>query len=1767
MIIPEAGYTGSSNKNDFEWISSNQNPRIKNVGYLFTGFIRKPTVQTKYFGYFSDLIGAGEPPPNFDSRFLITTPTRRFWAGGVDITKELKEIPMGSPLGANVLIGAYNLGNYTYESGVIPSFIHEVCHPLRDQLNKKYNFYQSFYPYGNAQSPWGHLFTNTTIFADFQMKGDPPEINPNLPKKLADSDYFSAINQVSPSLTSTEYHQLFGINAIPCARGFGCNVSAPTQINYPYYECPSDKTQSPQFAEAEIRWTPGMIYLDKDSGIFHAKIGGGFYNNNPIPSFFDSHFYVASPDFCLPQSRLTNVYNNISCPAYLFERGFGGMKGSNGLLPDYVASALAGFGPLGLGGNGQGGYVDGLGAGVQAINENFWFWYFIYRENAENFPFEADNPDIEGQTTKSKTTTINHPDGSVTERTVTSTRGGIPSVQILNPKIANSDWYWKHRNCPEYPSALPWSFGGAIFAYPDSFFEVPYYSSIGKFGFYGTRFLNGKGTLLTEENISPSFTGCSEENNPLLYYQGGNNSYSTYDKLLKIAKNQELYSNFYMGNQGLMIAINYDIITGSPDWNHKHSGSERLAFFEVEGVKAAYQACYDFYAKKLNYAGGHPSGFKGFWLDLNRVPSTSELMSLGQDGYSFSNINDIDSLSGLSYLEDDILSNSLYEENLGPYERLNEKFLGENAKQFSNAVRLEITGSGLQAGTYKLDKNFYSGLKDRQLNVLRARGYASNLIDNPIDLFPLNKITYSYEDSSLFTGDKSGNISKGVLINGFNSTFKNVPTINRRYFYGAYANQGDSSAASPTSVASIIPNEFKNHPEDGAGGLYPKNPFLAEESFKPDYLVKPFPISGWVGLIGNSFSDSNLFNIQEGNLGGKAAAYLLGYNGVGKLKGKYSCFSPIFVQQPTDIICKIGQAPQLRCLAVDYHTIPEDKIKNGRWPEINYWVDKLKLNSNTFYEDDLFEGSSISSINEGKKDELFSGYNFSKKKFLYPLGYKWGRIKKNDLSEVNRFSLGELSGVEWSNSTGNWCCAEGDKETCTIIHPFECVPPLTGSTINLTPGEAYPNMEFIQGVKKESWTNHLGQTQPADDEFYYFCLTSGRFGMRRSEKSRLIIDNSLKFDISVKNPSPSNFTPTLQFVGRGQQAVDVPAKNQITNFFGFQPNDLAVKEEIIADRRTPNALGCLPSWKPCCSTPKLRTLGTNGYSSFNVTWSPPAVLDLPALNSIYGYPLPFGGLVSFEKTLTQQEGEILYGTYPLPQASNGDYIGNYKGVTITLSLGDGLWVEHWSAREPGWATDNTSFGGIPFKAGDIVSALYPPSEGGSRWRKYPIETKDQSYGKGHWQYSNNLGLIRPTDYKYFKGLADEKSQQKKLYNKSGRPYFSLASNTKDVPKLWQNIATSTRNYPGKGCGYFSSSLGRHMAYFIEGFDSFYLLCGNKKKEFVKNLSFAAAGLRVGNAGFQYSFLGQPNSSYLTRQSLYGPYAYMWKFNRHNRDRNGNGMPLGMYSYATDGPYSMMYDLPAVYGLYSFDASKAKTKNHNRKKINTIKDIKRIIWEEDKAFPIKFEFNSNDDEHGTQWCGVPNGSSSWRCNGDTPATGQDGQPYNGTPVWFCKYTSYATELANSPDLSIYTCNDEQLSKGACFHPCLSLRYDQGILPGGKNLDFFGVGSNPPNANSSSKELNIGKSPKQPDKISSNANYYFDKDANGKMVLGPVLTPWANSLRGLVSQDKYKNYLSIDPQYGGGCDHCNYITPTAWLGTAQKVYGNTNHFKRLIDVFMM
>lgn len=1643
--------------------------------FISTGFVTGKAEPLEYLA-----VAGGNPNGIFNGTVRMTTPVR---TGGYGLTFT-KDPPLPDLSNADIISYTY-IPSYLYgKSGVAaqyfsgtfgtPSaFIYETCHGVRNHGSALQNFYNAPYRYGFFET-WGENKTRTVL--DQNLVATTDENNrPIIKRTLVDPDR-SVIDSFGGSLKVTleEYHQLNGIVSVNCGTKppEQCSIGPGSlqHFQYFYYDCPSDiDAKSPSWQEAEVKWVPGNGITYKGDLLQPTFLfGGRLYNNSAIPTSMDLYGNFLMEDVCEANSPKM-VYNTTLCPALVYETDVSFLKGDNGLMTSFVANAIAGFGPLGLGGNGKGG-IDGYGAGAQANgSEDWWFWHFVYEENADTFPFSNGS------------FSSNSRIGKVND-----------AVPAFNSSIAWESWYWQHRLCPDYPKFLPWTFGANIFAAPETYFEVPYYSAIGKFGFYGMRFLNSHGSLLEASNRTFS-SGCDDANNPIDNTLKGIEGDDIYDRLIVTSSLQKKYNDFFAGNKGLFLALNYDFLIQDPKYSSLSSSTQ-----------GTLKKLHDILWKECGYSGLNQPNLLSAWIydypvllqdeedsdragyiDINLtgvVESDGHFIN-GHTGYNRINVPD-------SYLyTNDLYNNTFWGQSELTYQD------SDFIRKYSQYIVMDTNGSW-NTGSYHF-------MAEKQAYISHKRALGHEVNGYPVDLFPLGRIYYST--------DAADDYKKAGWATGYYSE-KTEPPVPRRYFEGYYSNSsGVQTFPILQGLDTFFPSDSPTI-NDGSGmgfnaGFY-RNINVGKMNPKRSYVPPTGGQQTLTQIITKVTRDFSGLNI-------------LGYNEIGLLDNNFSCFNPIFIQQPVDVICKIGQTPTFRALAVDYHTLPEDKL-DGRWPEIDYWAKKLKLYDNAG-------------------------------KLLYPLSYKWGRMSTGLLANYN---LGNLSGVQWANKTGDWCSLEPDGHpNFTLIHPKLCHPVLTGRNYDPIPGSDHDFAKFVKGA-----------IAGEDDSYFYFCVTSGRFGLRRSEPARLILDRALMLDMAFRIPSARPTNPQVVFYSA--DGNNNPVKISLSaqgdaGFWGILPDANAIPETFLMERRTPNAVGCLPSWGVCCSDNKKRGLGMVGYDGWTVTWVPPTIQDIPLLQVNWGRIIPYGGLKSFSMAnpLTQEQGDALYGRTHLPKSLTGKFMGEYSGIPFDIFLDGSTKVSHWSVEESAYVTDDKEQG-LTFGTGDPISMLYPPSEGGDRHSAFPTSTIDQRYGKGQWQFSNNLGLVKRIGYQDL--ILNDGSLKTKWNGLTANQqtiikYGAKSPNQKTIPdSLMGAIKVSSFDaLGGLDGGWRKSSVGRFMAYFVEGFSSFYSLCGNKKKEFIKNYNFLSAGLRAGNAGFQYAWIGQPNSSYLTRQTMTGPYAYFWRFNRNNRDKNGNGMPLGMYSYSTKGPYSMMYDLPAVYGLYL----KSPRTSRNQTLIQEIVRIKQEAGQSSTQINVgspyaqwvaTSEFNysdaAGDDFPGslpntTTWCGVPFKNGGSMCSGV--------EPVGNTDPRFCEYPNDVLEIANNPDRTIYQTPIDGIRKNVCFPPCLSLRYDQGIIPGGKNLTLFGD----------------YYSLEGPRVILSDASYNGYGESKNK--LGPTWTPWAQKLQDMLP-DPLKldlaKYQSINPCVGGGSDHCNYVTPTVWLGSTQRAFTNVSYVCNLTNNFI-
>jgi hypothetical protein len=282
------------------------------------------------------------------------------------------------------------------------------------------------------------------------------------------------------------------------------------------------------------------------------------------------------------------------------------------------------------------------------------------------------------------------------------------------------------------------------------------------------------------------------------------------------------------------------------------------------------------------------------------------------------------------------------------------------------------------------------------------------------------------------------------------------------------------------------------------------------------------------------------------------------------------------------------------------------------------------------------------------------------------------------------------------------------------------------------------------------------------------------------------------------------------------------------------------------------------------------------------------------------------------------------------------------------------------------------------------------------------------------------------------------------------------------------------------------------------------------------------GLRQTNSAIQYFWLGQPNNVYLERRPMYGPYAYQWRVRRHNRDRNGNGISEGFYSMGWDSRYSLLYDAPAVYGLYV----KKKASQSYQVRANNVTAMRK------ERFPNGIDYAT----FRSAWFGVQGTEGTSRPYGNFTCNSAVGGA-------MCDYIDAAVSLGETPDFEAYSCSFKQLKAGTCFDPCISMRYGQGFFPGGKKQDLFGNQETKtrlvPMANF--KSGTRGLMWEEQSKVE--ADTFFRS---------PTYTPhrmiWSGLSTEGISPIRIEQIAGISPCEDGGSDHCNYLTPTIHMNTS-------------------
>lgn len=1475
------------------------------------------------------------------------------------------------------------------------------CHGFGHDDNTFYsgfNFYNSFYPMGYFSPPFGE---NLSIF------------------KANLDGYDNLKNGSCNPLTVTEYNEHFGIVSKTASDiellSSTATANVYTPIVSPKEACPPEVASVSYFDE---------IQFNNIAGTTLALGGNNYHNSNPIPTSLDGFDIKVNGRYAVIQEEVegedvykivytgtrpqpsynadsqVNKLNNAICQANLMETRVSIGRGTNGIqlieAPDILKSAV-------------GDQVSFVGA------DNYHYWHFTFRENAATLPF-ANNFSLRES-----------------NRTVRVRNVG-EGTSLFIPILSSEDNYWQNRQCPATVDFLPWTFGASIYACPSEHFDVPYYAAIRKFGFYGTRFLNTcKSLNLTYpisgvENASELPTGDSnvtleegllEPDEEL--DSDGNWSFAYYNNLLKIAKSEERYANMYALNKGFFLWANSGWLV---------SGSD---FTTLSFLNSGVTPLFNYLCNKFTQA--FTSGLTSFTGNEPTLTLITSSYLITESGIQ----NDI-LLSDDEYIRfkrslDGILRNGEH----GYWDNIERRFAHYVVSGAPDPITYQLQER------LDINRDFYQIISSGREKRIITRYLENVLRGNPIDLYPLNTIPFSFDAARDYI-DSTGWARRETSF-GTNSS---LPEINRRYFEGAYS-QSSSFSGLQEALTSLN--------EEQTTYYYPG-------FFNSVKCNKDLPSPKYDGAFSGKIVDtSGRYYSYYGWMG-------LGYNEIGKLDANFSCFTPIFVQNPTPkTFCKIGQKPTLHSLAVDYHTIPEDKLSR-RYPEITYWASRLKLLD-------------------------CNGRN------LYPIRYKWYRIPKAYYSEALSTNTFLASG-EASHPTGEWSCIEGDGPDCTVFHPRESFPVFTGVENNPD------NYTFIKGA-----TKHI------DDQYYYFCLASGRFGVRISNPTELKIEDWLRFDVSVKNGTntigPLQVDFDINDYNGNDHKISFTSNDNVVQYHGFQQDIDATPETVIEQKIPPPNAG----WGDVTA---FRFIGPLGYVGATRSYAPSALKDTRGLREVWGHVLEYGQLVPLERRISQTEGDLLYGYKHLPECDDYQMPNGKKGVKATTYY-NGYKVGHWTLTQKAVASlDNKA--GIQWDRLFNQGELYPPAQS-------PYEIIFPNFGIGHWQWGNNLGAIK---------RFGKFSTKKDIKFVGG---FGVGTQ-QNINQVKEKLIGPT-DLAGENCGYTKYGLGRNMLYYLEAYERFYIICDPIKKKNVSNRSFICPGLRQTNSAIQYFWLGNPRNTFLKRRAMYGPYAYQWRVERHNRDRNGNGMSEGFYSLGYGSQYTMMYDAPAIYGLYY-------KKDTNNRYLRLLRDLQAARNEVDGLNALNIR-NTWFGERRNEGTSRNYGNTSYSCDPTSPNYREN----------LCNYISSAQSIASNINWEDHVCPQDAVSEGSCFDPCMSMRYAQGFFPGGKTLDLF--------SNRATTDTN-SQNPKTIKLVPlARVNPYGGYVAGDDSALGredlifrnPLSTPHARVVQGLKSitdiLEEPTNIGGISPCQDGGSDHCNYLTPTLHLGVSSYLYGQTNFFNQL------
>lgn len=1370
------------------------------------------------------------------------------------------------------------------------------------------------------------------------------------------------------------------------------------------------------------------------------------------PSFFGSRSYDGNPQFSVCSLGLDGEDSSIA--AYL-EDGAGD-------TPPHTLSAATNM----------------LAVPIDAIdlsyNSRSSYWHYVFKYNHYSLPF-----------------------GDQSTETSTLVRENTDE---------NETHWWSHRECPDNIDYLNHAFGNNITACPIDYLDVPYYASIGKFGYLGTRFQNTWKYVENddaESSWTEVFAGASLNSDQDLYTVPGGRG-GTFKVVIEMAydfaytaqgkpqpgprsdvfllADGDVLSLYHRGAEssvgislldywsleaggksvvdfrrprfhdtdGFLISgllplvvsikiyrflqqqhIDYPVV--DPDPPVADGGVPTYALFtdvEADPVKVEYYSRgqsssgiptkedYDELIKLAaleRYGYGFNISDKVLFLYLNyaiivKSPEYQALVTLEPAGFVMSFLkfvlqNSLYNPADFSFIstsnasksgQDSVIqgfANSLVNKN-NSFETIVKKYGHAKVTKL-----VDVADDIIEA----IDKDWYDQLINSKISRIATRYFKNIGNGKPVDLFPEGIITFSFEKANSYANSALvtyGSVPRSPELNepGSTSIFREIPSTELRYFHTNFSNQVEIDL-------------FNSNP------FIPKKSMFAEtalreanirdqkQSFYIGYLnprgcSKELPSPNLLRFL--TFTNAPLDSIWEKYVPETSPPPATNDNSPPRqlfesmdvMDPSFSCYLPLFLQQPIDTTTKSFLPATFRVCAVDYHSIPEDKIEENRRstsnmgrPEINYWLKKIKATDR-------------------------NGEN------LYPLKYKWYRIAVSNIDEYLRNKKETL--LEYSDreavlnglSKYDWCCFEGDNTPeCTVVTPSLCLS-LDGTLASMEPPNSVDNLSQFAGPNENSGKHYR-----------YFCRVEGRMGWRDSEMAQIVCDKTITMEFAYINSAAEG------------GSADTPIGRVSFENNGLIPDKSVIFEDV--EERLWNAGNDCTSWK---------FIGPEGLAGVTRVWTPGHLTDTRGKKVRKSHWTNFGCL---GRVTTDSEEACfnLFAKRALPYCDISRKI-YYPGVSILSKE-----VVHRTAADMPVLTLNSRVGLIADKVKNIGD-LYVPSSFVGKQVSSTYSSIYPGYGTpyhqpAHFQFENNLGLI-------------------KSFSRDGDS-GAITVGGSHLPTALEIVKKNIFHSPGGGrvisgpeCGYVPPSFGRFVHFYVETFSTFYSLCeyGGIKPKKVKNLSHIAGGLRADHAGLQFNWLGRPKNARLKRQSMPGPYGFQWKVERHNRDRSGNGMSLGFWSYFWEKPIEEMYDAAAVVGAF-------KRLNISGAKNKAVSDIKTKRG--NAYFSLLALSNPNQGPISTADAGKgalsafrhvrfgPDlgpklGCGSYRIK---DATFDYVNLVNGMPVELSPYKPtkevHTYSQVTSPaqlDLDVFGCDSvESLD---CFFPCVSLKWPEGFSPKGKKM---------------------------------------------------------------------------------------------------------------------